>query len=73
MLLAGAIAGAIAELCRGDRFVYALCGGLAWACVMGPVLFVQPFVMPGVMLAAYGMGAMGMEGEMRRSGGFADR
>jgi hypothetical protein len=73
MAFAGACAGGFAELFRGDRFVYALCGGLAWVCVMGPVVLRQPFALPGLTMAAYGLGAIGMEGEMRRSGGFKDR
>jgi hypothetical protein len=72
MALAGAVAAGVAMAVRGDRFVYALLGGLAWVIVMGPVVLVQPFAMPGLLLAAYGMGAVGMEGEMRRSGGFRD-
>ena len=70
MVAAGATAATFAELCRGDRFVYALWGGLGWTVVMGPVILANPFAMPGLLMAAYGMGAIGMEGEMRRSGGF---
>ncbi|MGB3968786.1 MAG: hypothetical protein WBO45_18780 [Planctomycetota bacterium] len=73
MAFAGAVAAAGAELCRGDRFVYALAGGLAWVVVMGPLVPGNPFVLYGLLMAAYGMGAIGMEGEMRRSGGFPDR
>ena len=73
MAVAGAIAAMVAEVCRGDRFVYSLLGALAWVCVMGPVVLQIPFAMPGLLMAAYGMGAIGMEGEMRRSGGFRDR
>lgn len=72
MTLAGAIAALLAELARGDRFVYAVAGGLAWVVVMGPVILTQPLAMPGLLMAAYGMAAVGMEGEMRKSGGFKE-
>ena len=72
MAAAGAMAAGLAEMFRGDRFVYALCGALGWVLVMGEVVLQQPFAMPGLLMAAYGMGAVGMEGEMRRSGGFRD-
>lgn len=72
MTLAGAIAALLAELGRGDRFVYAVAGGLAWVVVMGPVILGQPLAMSGLLMAAYGMAAVGMEGEMRKSGGFKE-
>jgi hypothetical protein len=69
----GAIAAVIAELGGGGRFLYAALGPVAWVAVMGPIVLVTPFAMPGVLLAAYGFGAIGMDGEMRRSAGFADQ
>ncbi len=68
----GAIAAGLAELARGDRFVYALAGGLGYVVVMGPVVLIQPFALCSLLFAAYGMGAIGMEGEMRRSAGYND-
>ncbi len=67
---AGAAAAGVAQACRGDRFVFAMAGGLAYAAVMLPVFLQNPYALTGVMLAAYGMGTVGMEEEMRRSGGF---
>lgn len=67
---AGAAAAGVAQVCRGDRFVFALAGGFAYAAVMLPVFLTNPYALTGVMLAAYGMGTVGMEEEMRRSGGF---
>ncbi|MCU0864994.1 MAG: hypothetical protein MUC36_14485 [Planctomycetes bacterium] len=69
----GAIAAVIAELGGGGRFLYAALGPVAWVAVMGPIVLVTPFAMPGVLLAAYGFGAIGMDGEMRRSAGFVDQ
>ncbi len=35
-----------------------------------PVLLLQPLGMVSLMLTTYTMGALGMDGEMQRSGGF---
>lgn len=69
---AGAVAGGLAEILGGGRFVYALAGAMAFVAVMGPMVLVQPLSLTSLLIACYGMGAIGMDGEMRRSGGFRD-
>jgi hypothetical protein len=73
LALGGAIAALVAEACGGGRFVYAGCGGIAFAVVLGANVFLQPLCLVLILMASYGMGAIGMDGEMRRSGGFGDR
>jgi len=70
LILPLALAAGVAELCRGGRFIYAAAGGLAFAAVMGPTVFIQPLSLTSLLLASYGMASIGMDGEMRRSGGF---
>jgi hypothetical protein len=70
---AGALAAGIAEICKGGRFAYAVAGAAAFVAVMGPGLVAQPLSMVSLMIAAYGMGTIGMDGEMRRSGGFSEK
>lgn len=72
LTLAGAAAAGIAQACRGDRFLYALCGSLAFVVVQGPTVFVQPLSLCSLLLASYGMAAVGMDREMRTSGGFRE-
>ncbi len=67
---AGALGAMVAEVCGGGRVLYAVAGAGAFTVVMGVAVFVQPLGMMSLMLAAYGMGTLGMDGEMRRSGGF---
>ena len=69
---AGAVAGGLAEILGGGRFVYAFAGAMAFVAVMGPMVLVQPLSLTSLLIACYGMGAIGMDGEMRRSGGFRD-
>lgn len=72
LLGVGALAGLLAEGTGGGRFRYAVAGGLGFAVVMGPVVFVEPFGLCSLLFAAYGMGLVGMDGEMRRSAGCVD-
>ena len=39
---------------------------------IGPGVFLAPFSLMSLMLATYGMGTLGLDGEMRRSGGFRE-
>jgi hypothetical protein len=73
LAIAGAFAALVAEAVGGGRFAYAGLGPIAWFVVMGPTLMANPFAMYGVLMAAYGFGAIGMDGEMRRSAGFVDQ
>ena len=71
--LAGAIAAAAAQALGGGRFQFAMWGALAWACVGIPTLghtVVSAFGLLVSQLATFGMGALAMDREMRRSGGF---
>lgn len=72
LMVCGAIAAGIAELCGGGRFTYAVAGGVAFVAAMGPTVLFQPFSLVSLLLASYGMGLVGMDGEMRRSGGFRE-
>lgn len=75
LTLAGAVAGAVARLGHGGRFAFALAGAAAFLLVMGPSLgssLVQPLGLTSVLLASYGMGLLGIDREMQRSGGFDD-
>jgi hypothetical protein len=68
----GAIAAGIAELCGGGRFTFSAAGGVAFVATMGVAVFLQPFSLFSLVLACYCMGLVGMDGEMRRSGGFRE-
>lgn len=72
---AGAMAAALAQLLQGGRFLFALLGALAWAVVGIPTLgagVISAFGLLVSQLATFGMGALGMDREMRRSGGFRE-
>ncbi|MCC7398281.1 MAG: hypothetical protein IT455_14530 [Planctomycetes bacterium] len=69
---AGALAAGVADLCGGGRFVFSFCGAIAFVAVQGPMVLVQPFGIMSLLIACYGLGTIGMDGEMRRSGGFGD-
>lgn len=71
MTIAGAIAGAAAHLFGGGRFVYAGCGLIAYLSVAAPFFGSNPFLLYGALLSAFVMGAIGMDGEMRRSAGYS--
>ncbi|MFT4511918.1 MAG: hypothetical protein ACI91B_000601, partial [Planctomycetota bacterium] len=71
MTIAGAIAGAAAHLFGGGRFVYAGCGLIAYLSVVAPFFGRNPFLLYGALLSAFVMGAIGMDGEMRRSAGYS--
>ena len=66
----GGLAAAVVCACRGDRFAYAAAGAAVFMAILAPTILVNPHALYGVVLGAYGMGALGMEDEMRRSGGF---
>lgn len=73
--IAGALAAALAQLLDGGRFLFALLGALAWAVVGIPTLgagVISAFGLLVSQLATFGMGALGMDREMRRSGGFRE-
>jgi hypothetical protein len=70
MTFAGAVAGATAHVLGGGRFVYSGCGLAAYVCVMGTMTQGNPFLLYGSLLAAFVMGVIGMDGEMRRSAGY---
>ncbi|MBL8732544.1 MAG: hypothetical protein JNN13_09270 [Planctomycetes bacterium] len=69
---AGALAAGVADLCGGGRFVFSFCGAIAFVAVQGPMVLVQPFGIMSLLIACYGLGTIGMDGEMRRSGGFGE-
>lgn len=73
LVVAGAIGAGLAEVFGGGRVRYAIAGALAFLGVMGAEILVQPFSMMSLMLCTYAMATLGMDGEMRRSGGFGDR
>ena len=73
LLVAGAIAASGAHAFGGGRFVFAGAGSIAFVCVMGLTVFIQPLSFAALMLASFGMGLVGMDGEMRNSGGFGQQ
>lgn len=72
LTFAGCLAAALAELAGGGRVRYAVAGTVAFLGVMGATVLAQPFALMSLMLCAYGMATLGMDGEMRKSGGFGD-
>ncbi|MEO6598033.1 MAG: hypothetical protein ABIP94_25090 [Planctomycetota bacterium] len=68
----GGVAAVLAEAAGGGRFVYSAAGAIAFVVVMGATVLLQPFALMSLLMASYGMGTLGMDGEMRRSGGFGD-
>ena len=72
LCVAGGVAGAAASAMGGGRYSYALAGLIAYFAVMWSVIMSMPFAFYAVMIAVYGMGAIGMDGEMRRSAGYRD-
>ncbi|HEB52388.1 MAG TPA: hypothetical protein ENI87_03930 [bacterium] len=72
LLLAGALAGGAASALGGGRMTYSLAGGLGYFAVMLPSILAMPYVLSTLMVAVYGMGVIGMDGEMRRSAGYRD-
>ena len=71
MACAGAVAGAAAHVLGGGRFVYAGCGLVAYMAVVGTLITRNPFLIYGALLSSFVMGAIGMDGEMRRSAGYS--
>jgi hypothetical protein len=73
LVVAGAVASTLAQAAGGGRFLFALGGMLAFFVVMGPTALIDPFGMLGATIASYGMGVLGIDREIRRSGGFGRR
>ena len=65
----GAVACGAAQVCGGGRFAFAAAGGFVYMLIMVPVILGNPYALIGVMLASYGMGAVGREDGKRRAGG----
>ncbi len=66
----GGVAGLVAHICRSGRFGYAIAGVVTFLLGMGDALLSSPFVMIAGLMFSFGFGALGMEQEMRWSGGF---
>lgn len=73
LALAGALAAGTAQLSGGGRFVYSVAGIVAFFAVFAGAIFTSSFLIVGGLLMCYGFGALGMEQEMRLSGGFDAR
>lgn len=72
LTIAGSIAGLLAAVCGGGRIRYAIAGAATSLLVLGSAVIGNPFLLYLLLASAYGMAAVGMEVEMRRSGGFRD-
>jgi len=70
LVAAGAVAAGVAQACRAGRYGFAVAGGVVYVAVMGPTILFNPYALPGILMAVYGMGLIGMGEEMRRTGGF---
>jgi hypothetical protein len=70
---AGGLAAMLAQAAGGGRFVFSAGGVVAYLAVMGPLVIIDPFGMLGAVIAAYGLGVLGIDREIRRSGGFGRR
>jgi hypothetical protein len=70
LVAAGAIAAGVAQACRAGRYGFALAGGVAYTALMIPTILGNPYALPSILMAVYGMGLIGMGEEMRRTGGF---
>jgi len=69
--LVGPIAGCVAQLCGGERFTYGLVGAIGFIAAIGSAIAI-PFSWYGLLFAITTMCAMGLDGEMRRTGGCTD-
>ena len=63
----------VGEASGGGRFAYGAAGGVAYLLVLGPQLLLSPFGLVMVLMASFGLAALGMQNEMERSGGFTQR
>lgn len=72
-VLLGTLGSGVAQLCGGGRFTYALVGMLAFFLAFAREVLGHPIMLYGAVLTAYLLGVIGLEDEMRRSGGFDDR
>lgn len=73
LVVAGAIAGTAGRMLGGGRFAFAFAGFAAFLLAMGPGLtagLFSPLGLASVLIATYGMGLLGVDREMRRTGGF---
>jgi hypothetical protein len=68
----GALAAGLAKAVGAGRFGYAWAGGAVYAALMCETFFRVPLAFVGLLMAAYGMGALGASEEMRRTGGFRE-
>ena len=76
LLLGGALAGAIARMLGGGRFAFAGAGIAAHLLIMGPTLgmgLFSPLGLTTILIASYGMGLLGFDREIKRSGGFSPK
>jgi hypothetical protein len=76
LVLAGALAGAIARMLGGGRFVFAGAGAAAHLLIMAPTLglgLLSPLGLITILIASSGLGLLGYDREMKRSGGFSPR
>ena len=71
-VVVGAICGPFAQLCGGQRFTYMATGALGYLVLTGTMLLTNPLLLYGLLFAIATMGAIGMDGEMRRSAGCRD-
>jgi hypothetical protein len=72
MTIGGAIGALLAQMVGGGRFRYAMAGAAVFLCVLGGSVLGKPFLLYLLLGATYAMGAVGMDREMRRSGGFRE-
>lgn len=71
LIVIGPMVGAVAQLLGGGRFTFALVGLFGFCLgMLGGSL--SPLCMYGALLTTFAMAAVGMDGEMRRSGGCED-
>lgn len=71
LVLAGAAAAALARAANGGRFVFAIAGALAYAAAMRGTLLQSTLLWYVWSAAAFGLGLLGLDREMRQSGGFS--
>lgn len=70
MAMLGGGGAALAQLFGGGRHLFAFVGILVFFAVYGAAALTNPYLLMGWMLTTYGFGVLGMEAEMRQSGGF---
>ena len=68
----GAVAGVVATLVGGTRFHFMCAGALAFTLLEGANLLANPFMFYGLLLSISTMGLVGLDRELRMSGGHRD-